>query len=138
MSSSKFIGGGFPAIKECNNKIQINKENLKKREFSIKKILPLNQILIKKKLNNSNYTNSDSTNYIDSIKYDTHKFQNTQNIDISLINKPFKPYERMKRKISKKKSKRKISKQSKKKSKQSKKKSKQSKKKSKQSKKIIK
>jgi len=110
MLSSKFIGGGFPAIKECNNKTTINKENLKKREFSIKKILPLNKILAKKKFNNSNYITSDSINYIDSIEYDNSRFQNTQNIDISLINKPFKPYERIKRKTSKKLSKRKTSK----------------------------
>jgi hypothetical protein len=47
---NKFIGGGFPNIKECNEtKEIINKESKKKREFSLKNLLPISQILINKK-----------------------------------------------------------------------------------------
>lgn len=46
---SKYLGGGFPGIKLCiDEKNLINPESIKKKEFSVRKIIPINQILTKK------------------------------------------------------------------------------------------
>jgi hypothetical protein len=40
MSNKKFIGGGFPGIKECiNEKNVLTKEIIEKREFSTRKLM---------------------------------------------------------------------------------------------------
>ena len=53
MTSAKFIGGGFPGIKECiklNN--EITKESIVKREFSIgRKSISISNILKTKRIN---------------------------------------------------------------------------------------
>jgi hypothetical protein len=53
MTSKKFIGGGFPGIKECiklNN--EITKESIVKREFSIgRKSISISNILKTKRIN---------------------------------------------------------------------------------------
>jgi len=46
MSNYKFIGGGFPGIKECStNKIKESKESKEKREFSVNNIIPLSEFM---------------------------------------------------------------------------------------------
>lgn len=44
----QFIGGGFPALIEKKN-IVLEEETVKKREFSLKNILPIDSILPKRK-----------------------------------------------------------------------------------------
>jgi len=115
--SKKFIGGGFPGIKDCiNEKNILTKESKEKREFSVRKLIPINKILAtrhknlydeilnqhqnkhqdKQQINELSL--SDDINFIDSIKYNSisnllHD-QNTENIkinkkfDINLINAP--------------------------------------------------
>lgn len=72
---NKFIGGGFPNIKECNEtKEIINKESKKKREFSINNIIPISKILIKRKqptsLIQKNIVLTETFNVIDNIIYE--------------------------------------------------------------------
>ena len=51
MSNKKFIGGGFPGIKECiNEKNVLTKEIMEKREFSTRKLIPISQILAKRNI----------------------------------------------------------------------------------------
>jgi len=118
MNSKKFIGGGFPGIKECiDEKNIITKESREKREFSVRKLIPINQILSKNnkqfdqfdqfdKLFNTNnqfnYENiSEEFNIIDNVKYnsinsflheldDSHTINVNKNFDINLINAPIK------------------------------------------------
>ena len=93
MNNKKFIGGGFPAIKECiDEKTIITKESREKREFSIRKLLPITQILSKNKTidsNNSNYINS-SFDIVDSIQYEpTYNFLHNASDNEINVNKSF-------------------------------------------------
>ena len=91
MSKKNFIGGGFPGIKECiDEKNNITKESIEKREFSVKKIISINNIL---KTKNVNQTNSlEYLNIKDAIQYDSveniihNPYIEESNIDINLIN----------------------------------------------------
>lgn len=70
---NKFIGGGFPNIKECNEtKEIINKESKKKREFSINNIIPISKILINRsKSVQKNIVMSETFDVVDNILYDS-------------------------------------------------------------------
>jgi hypothetical protein len=102
MSKKTLIGGGFPGIKKCldeKNNI-INKS--KKREFSVRNIIPINFILTKTKLNKplgiSFNNSSENFNIKESIKYNSvdnilhdiygkHKISNKiSNKELHLIN----------------------------------------------------
>jgi hypothetical protein len=111
MTNKKFIGGGFPGIKECiNEKNILTKESREKREFSVRKLIPINQILTKQNKNNNIYdelitnikyndhSTSEELNIIDNIKYNSidnflhnSQFENikvNKTFDINLINGP--------------------------------------------------
>jgi hypothetical protein len=52
---TKFIGGGFPGIKECINETNIiTKESKIKKEFSLDNIVSINKLISRKKTNRSN------------------------------------------------------------------------------------
>lgn len=44
MSDKKFIGGGFPGLRDCDIK-KISKESREKREFSVKDIISLSDLM---------------------------------------------------------------------------------------------
>ena len=102
MSNKKFIGGGFPGIRECiDEQNNITKESREKREFSVRKIIPINLILAKKNINKTNNFNlSEELNIQNDIKYnnsvDLYSEQNTNinksfsNKDLDLINGPIR------------------------------------------------
>ena len=106
MSNKNFIGGGFPGIKECINETNnITKESVEKREFSIKKIVSISNIL--KKTPNTNQTNnSEYLNIKDAIQYDSienflhnpYIEETNIDIDINMINRPIKKKSRKKSK----------------------------------------
>lgn len=105
MSKKKFIGGGFPGIRECiDEKDNITQESIEKREFSVKKIISINNILKNKNINQTN--SLEYLNIKDAIQYDSienflhNPHIEESNIDINMINRPIK-------KRSKKKSKKK-------------------------------
>ena len=58
MTTAKFIGGGFPGIKECINEKIIMSNSREKREFSVRKLIPINQILLQNKNADIKHTNS--------------------------------------------------------------------------------
>lgn len=81
MSIKKFIGGGFPGIRLCiDEKDIISKESREKREFSVRKIISINQLLSKNTKNND----TEYLNIKENINYDTPKHA----YDINLINGP--------------------------------------------------
>lgn len=83
MNTKKFIGGGFPGIKLCiDEKDIISKESREKREFSVRKIIPINQLLSKNIKNND----TENLNVKENVKYDTSEHI----YDINLINGPLK------------------------------------------------
>ncbi len=98
MSNKKFIGGGFPGIRECIDEINnITKESREKREFSVRKIIPINLILAKHKPQTvNNFNLSEEFNIKNDIKYTqssdqlSNKISNTNfsNYDLNLINGP--------------------------------------------------
>jgi len=113
MSNKKFIGGGFPGIKECiDEKNVLTKESREKREFSVRKLIPINQILSKQTknlnqfdelfmYNQKNYEQlSEDLSIIENIKYNpienflhnsyTNDIKINKSFDISLINRPIK------------------------------------------------
>lgn len=94
MSSKNFIGGGFPGIRECvREQTNITKESREKREFSIRKIIPINQILTKRKPQTTNNLKlSEEFNVKNNTKYE-HISSNLSDInnnfsinDLHLIN----------------------------------------------------
>jgi len=96
MSKKKFIGGGFPGIRLCNDDTELlTKESIIKREFSTK-LVSIANILKNKRTNRPNSAiivdklNIKEPNY-NSIENILH---NTQTInyefDINLINKSIK------------------------------------------------
>ena len=83
----KFIGGGFPGIRECiDEKNILTKENIEKREFEVRKILSINQILKPK----TNITNNSSEKLVivKSNNSNNSINKNKFNIDINRINNP--------------------------------------------------
>jgi hypothetical protein len=98
MSKKNFIGGGFPGIKECIDKKELlTKESIEKREFSVRKIISISNILKNKRINTIN--NTENLNIKESIQYDSvenfihnpHITNNINNsIDIEMINKPLR------------------------------------------------
>jgi len=97
MSKKNFIGGGFPNIRECiDEKNVITKESIEKREFSVKKIMSISNILKTKRPTSTNQTNnSEYLNIKESIQYDSVEnfLHNPQinskfDIDINMINRP--------------------------------------------------
>ena len=99
MNNKKFIGGGFPGIKECiDEKNILTKESREKREFSVRKIIPINLILSKNKnITNNAREESEQLNLKESIKYNEidsflHNSYTGQvvesNFDIDMINGP--------------------------------------------------
>jgi hypothetical protein len=83
----KFIGGGFPGIRECiDEKNILTKENIEKREFEVRKILSINQILKPK----TNITNNSSEELVivKSNNSNNSINKNKFNIDINRINNP--------------------------------------------------
>ena len=97
---SKFIGGGFPGIKECiDEKNIITKESREKREFSVRKIIPINQILAKNKISLFKQTPQEKLNLRETIIYNDEqditkntfniiKSDQIQNINLNTINGP--------------------------------------------------
>lgn len=103
MSEKKFISGGFPGIRYCiDEKNIITKESREKREFAVRKIIPISQILTNRI--SDNVTNlTESLNFKDSINYENTEehFMNINNqTKLKLINKPVKT-KRSKRKSKK-------------------------------------
>ena len=102
MIKKNFIGGGFPGIRECNDANEtITKESREKREFSVRKIIPINHILSRSKNNYkiiSSESESENINKIDSIQYNNietilHDITNmtvNNDLDINKINGPLK------------------------------------------------
>jgi hypothetical protein len=111
MSNKKFIGGGFPGIKECiNEKNVLTKEIMEKREFSTRKLIPISQILAKRNKQSfsdeitihseekKQYNSSDDELNIVSSEIQPNFLHNTKiknieinkNFDINLINAPIK------------------------------------------------
>ncbi len=106
MTNKKFIGGGFPGIRECiDEKNIMTKESREKREFSVRKIIPINLILLKntpadKAKQNQNQTNlSEEFEIHNAVQYsDTNNFLHNAysgnvvetNFDLNLINAPLK------------------------------------------------
>ena len=106
MNNKKFIGGGFPGIRECIDELtNITKESREKRGFSVRKIIPISQILAKSKKpietqSKQNFNNlTEDFNIVDNIS--SIKFEPVENflhsqfngspnetIDINLINAP--------------------------------------------------
>jgi hypothetical protein len=104
MSNKNFIGGGFPGIRECTNEPNnITQESVEKREFSIKKIISINNIL-KKTLNTNQTNNTEYLNIKDAVQYDSieniihNPYIEETNIDINMINRPIKKKSRKKSK----------------------------------------
>ena len=102
MTKKNVIGGGFPAIRECIDENEtITKESREKREFSVRKIIPINHILSRSKSNYkiiSSESESENLNKIDSIQYSNinsilHDITNMEvnnNLDINKINGPLR------------------------------------------------
>jgi len=95
MSKKNFIGGGFPGIRECiDEKNIITKESIEKREFSVRKIISINNILKNKSTNiidNPEYLNIKEAIQYDSVENFLHNPQIiNSNFDINMINKPIK------------------------------------------------
>lgn len=107
MSNKKFIGYGFPGIKECiNEKNILTKQSTEKREFSVRKLIPISQILVKQTKNTQNtnlktydVSESDDLNIVNNIQYNPienflhNSFGNVNvnksvDIDLKLINAP--------------------------------------------------
>ena len=125
MTEKKFIGSGFPGIKECiDEKNIMSKESREKREFAVRKIIPINQILTKHHA--KGILDSEEFNIKDNIEYSVQsddidnglnsKFTSS---DLELINGPINKRSKSKKSKSKK-SKSKKSKSKKSKSKKSK------------------
>ena len=94
MSKKKFIGGGFPGIRLCNDdKELLTKESIIKREFSTK-LVSIANILKNKRTNRT--IKSDTLDNLNIKKPNYNSIENilhnTQTInydfDINLINKP--------------------------------------------------
>jgi len=114
MTKKTFIGGGFPGIRECNDENEnekITKESREKREFSVRKIIPINHILSRSKSNykiisseseseNLNIISSIQYNNIDTILHDITDMKVNNNLDINKINGPLKKHSRKKSKLS--------------------------------------
>jgi hypothetical protein len=144
MSNIKFIGGGFPGIKPCIEETNnITKESREKREFSVRKIIPISQILantkksidVQSKQNFNNLTedfniiqNNNHTFDFEPVENFLHsQFNGSVNngLDINLINAPVnKTVSQSKTKRSKSKTKRSKSKTNRSKSKTNRSKSK--------------
>lgn len=110
--NKKYIGGGFPGIKECISEENIiTKESKEKREFSVRKIVSIDQILKQKRPvpTSINYNNLDSKsksnaynnlsesfdvqddviyNSISNFMHDTDVKNEVNEIDIEQINRP--------------------------------------------------
>jgi len=102
MSKKNFIGGGFPGIRECiDEKNIITKESIEKREFSVRKIISINNILKNKPTNrdNSEYLNIKEALEYDSIENFLHNPQtNTKfDIDINQINQEIRKKKKKKK-----------------------------------------
>jgi hypothetical protein len=100
MTNNKFIGGGFPGIRECIDEINIiTKESREKREFAPNNIISITDILSKfkpKRVIPKDFSNiSETFDIANKIIYDpVEKLSNNSNIDksfdLNLINKPLK------------------------------------------------
>ena len=105
MANTKYIGGGFPAIRECNDDTNnITKETITKKEFSTKKLIPIAKILSRptniKKVNNM----SEDLNIIDNNFFPIDRFFHDSyngNINETII-LPKKPSKKSSKKSSKK------------------------------------
>ena len=126
MTNNKFIGGGFPGIRECIEEINIiTKESREKREFSPNNIISITDILSKfkpKRTINKNISNiSETFEVADKITYgksflklDDQKEQKiNKSFKLNLITKPLKPKKSKLKKSKPKKSKPKKSKKTK-------------------------
>lgn len=92
--SKSLIGGGFPGIKECvNQKNELTKESITKREFSVgKKAISISNILKTKGMNI--YIKPEKLNIKQSLNYNSieniiHN-PSVSNIKINKINRPIK------------------------------------------------
>jgi hypothetical protein len=92
--SKSLIGGGFPGIKECvNQKNELTKESITKREFSVgKKAISISNILKTKGMNI--YIKPEKLNIKQSLNYNSieniiHN-SSVSNIKINKINRPIK------------------------------------------------
>jgi hypothetical protein len=119
MTNKKFIGGGFPGIRECiDEKNDMTKESIQKREFSVRNLIPINMILTKSKSQiNTNFKLSEEFNVKDNIKYNTISEEFNKNYtnnkfssnDLLMINGPInKSIENIKKVLKKKVSKKKV------------------------------
>jgi hypothetical protein len=95
MSNKKFIGGGFPGIRECiDEQNNMTKESREKREFSVRKIIPITQILNKcKNQPTTKFNLSEEFNVKSDVKYDNASEELTEynkfsNNHLKLINGP--------------------------------------------------
>lgn len=112
MTDTKFIGGGFPGIKLCvDEEAQITKESREKREFSVRQIIPLSQLLTKTKQKSSGEKFDIHDNVIynpvtDLLHNSITGHINDSEIDLDLINAPIemakKKIKRMPKRQSKK------------------------------------
>jgi hypothetical protein len=105
MSDKKFIGSGFPGIRECfDEKNVMTKESREKREFSVRNIIPINQILSKRQTKGISY--SEEFNVRDNVEYSAHSDSLNYNDminqtkftlnDLELINAPIKKVKKQK------------------------------------------
>ena len=136
MSNKKFIGYGFPGIKECiNEKNILTKQSTEKREFSVRKLIPISQILLKQTKNiqsdtlkTYNMSESEELNVVNNIQYNPienflhNSFGNVNvnksvNIDLNLINAPIHSAKRSNKRSNKRSTGRSTKKSSKKQSK---------------------
>jgi hypothetical protein len=82
MSNKKFIGGGFPGIKECiNEKNVLTKEIMEKREFSTRKLIPISQILAKR----------NKQTFSDELTIHSEEIYNSSSDELNIINDNTKP-----------------------------------------------
>jgi hypothetical protein len=113
MNNKKFIGGGFPGIKPCiDEKTMMTKESREKREFSVRKLVSVSQLLTKSRQIKGN--DSELLSVQDNITYDTIS-NITHNsitghladtdIDLNLINAPIKRRKLSRKRTSKRKDK---------------------------------
>jgi hypothetical protein len=120
MDKKKFIGGGFPSIKECiDEKDIMSNESREKREFSVRKIIPITQILSRNQTFN-NFDQSEDFNVVSDFNYlksDSESLNNNSNqmssFDLDLINAPITKKISSKRSKNKRSSKRSKNKRSK-------------------------
>jgi hypothetical protein len=106
MSNKKFIGYGFPGIKPCiDEKTILTKESREKREFAVRKIIPISLLLSKRIKNND----SEQFNVKTNIKYDTKSYYSqsqdnilTNDLDLTMINGPINTILKKKSKVSRK------------------------------------